>query len=117
MNNNSRYNNLGKKPVGISPIKINTSTPKLTETDYKRGYVERYFVAKANDENSLIYEVLSENFLRVIKSPLYIGVKIRWRIKGDVTDVKVSNKKSLDIASEKIKNLKLYLPNLLQFHK
>jgi hypothetical protein len=39
--------------------------------------------------------------------------------RNEVTDkgVRQSNKIAVDIASEKIKNIKLYLPNVLQFYK
>ena len=54
---------------------------------------------------------------------------MKWRITGPITPVYnidgiltdkgviESNNASISIISEKIKNVKLYLPNILQFHK
>jgi hypothetical protein len=117
MDNNSRYKQLGKNPLGMGSVVVKTSIPTPTESDYKRGFIKRYFVTKSNSDTSTIYEVDSQNYIRIVKSPLYKGVSLRWKIKGNPKELKYSNGKSIEIASEKIKNLGLYLPNLLQFHK
>ena len=36
---------------------IDAHIPVLKEPDYKRGFVKRYFIQKANDKGSPIYEV------------------------------------------------------------
>jgi hypothetical protein len=117
MNNLDRYKKLPKKGSSATIPTITAFIPTPDNTDYKRGYIQRYFVTKTNETNGIIYEVSDATFLSVIKSPLYKGVRLRWRLIGSDVEVSTSNSKSITIASEKIKHLKLYLPNLLQFHK
>ena len=62
-------------------------------------------------------------------NPLYTSVDLRWRIrgpketqyddKGNILDKSVSesNRIAIKLVAHKIPNLKLYLPNLLQFYK
>ena len=59
----------------------------------------------------------------------YTTTLLKWRISGSLEEsydmggnlinksVKESNRISIKLASENIPNLKLYLPNLLQFYK
>jgi hypothetical protein len=109
-------------------IRINTYIPIPKDTDYVRGYVRRYFVRKVNDENGIIYEVSGSEFTRLQVKPLYIRVSVKWRISGPkdmimdgdkIVDNGVinSNRLAIKYASEKMENLSLYLPNLLQFYK
>ena len=109
-------------------ILINTYIPTPIDIDYVRGYVRRYFVRKVNDSNGLIYEVSGSEFIRMSSKPLYIRVSVKWRITGPkemimdgdkIVDNGVinSNRLAIKYASEKMENLSLYLPNLLQFYK
>jgi hypothetical protein len=112
----------------FSDILINTYIPTPVDIDYIRGYVRRYFVRKVNDSNGIIFEVGGNEFTRLQSKPLYIRVSVKWRISGPkeiimngdkIVDNGVinSNRLAIKYASEKIENLSLYLPNLLQFHK
>jgi len=96
---------------------VSVSIPILTDKDYFKGYIVRYFVQKANDINSVIYEVSKTNYTELLSSPIYINISLDWRLKGDPIDIKKSNTASLRIASKIIPKISLYLPNLLQFHK
>lgn len=109
-------------------VRINTYIPTPIEIDYIRGYVRRYFVRKVNDLNGIIYEVSGNEFTRLQVKPLYIRVSVKWRISGPkemimdgdkIVDNGVinSNRLAIKYASEKMENLSLYLPNLLQFYK
>lgn len=109
-------------------ILINTYIPTPVDIDYVRGYIRRYFVRKVNDSNGLIYEVSGSEFIRMASKPLYIRVSVKWRISGPkeiimdgdkIVDNGVinSNRFAIKYASEKMENLSLYLPNLLQFYK
>lgn len=91
--------------------------PHPKDIDYQRGYIVRYFIQKANDINSSIYEVSSSDIGTYKNTFYYVTVSLDWRIKGDPIDVKKSNSESIRIASETIPKIQLYLPNLLQFHK
>ena len=127
MNNIDRYNQLNKKPKTAS--KIITYVPKPTESDYQRGFIRRYFIQKLNDRLSPVYEVDYERFGNYKSDPYFSSVTLKWRISGSkesrydnngiVVDKSVSesNRIAIQLVSDKIPNLKLYLPNLLQFHK
>lgn len=107
----------------------NTIVPVPDDTDYKYGFLERYYIRKANDENGFIYEVDREVYEKYLENPYWIGDVIRWRISGplnivykdngeiDDRGVIYSNKAAINIASRKLKNIGLYLPNILQFYK
>jgi hypothetical protein len=77
----------------------------------------RYFIQKANDSDGYIFEIDKSYFIDFVENPFYTAVQLNWRIKGDVDEVINSNKKSINISYERMPALKLYLPNLLQFHK
>ena len=106
-----------------------TFVPNPSDADYKNGFIERYFIQKVNDKNAQVFEVSENTYSSYISNPYWTSVNIKWRISGpldvvyksngDISDkgVQNSNKILLDIASEKVKNIKLYLPNLLQFYK
>lgn len=112
-----RYRQIAKNQLETTPISIKTSIPIPTDVDYLNGYINRFFVQKSNDDNGAIYEVNNNEFLKVISNPFYKGTKVKWRLVGSIHDVMNSNSASIKIASSKIKNLSVYLPNLLQFHK
>lgn len=123
-----KYNNV-RTVLSNTPSNIDTYVPVPSNIDYERGYITRFFIQQSNDTESPIYEISKQNFRKYSTSKLYRGTTLRWRIKGplepifnnrnEVTDkgVRESNKIAIQIASEKIKNLKLYLPHLLQFYK
>jgi len=125
-----RYNKLtaGKYDLGVNK-KVKTHIPKPTEFDYKKGYLVRYFCQKTNDKGSPIYEVNSNQFSTYKSNPYYEVVSLRWRIRGpknaeydnggNILDKSVSesNRIAISLVKNKIPNLKLYLPNLLQFYK
>lgn len=126
--NDSYKKLLGKRGVKTS-IPISAYIPTPTEIDYKRGYIRRFFAQRSNDKTSPIIEISSDSFNRIGRSTIYRVVTLRWRIKGpkqmifnkkgDVSDkgVSYSNSKAIDLVSNDIPNLKLYLPNLYQFYK
>ena len=107
----------------------NTIVPIPTELDYDNGFIRRYFVQKTNDDNGFIFEVSNQIYDNYINSPFWKTTDLKWRIKGskipiykqdgtlEDTGVENSNKAAIGLASAKLKNIGLYLPNLLQFHK
>lgn len=106
-----------------------TIVPSPTEEDYEIGNIQRYFAQRANDLYGFVYEVNLDVFQQLQENPNWITEIVRWRISGPIdsvyndmgtlTDKGVfnSNKASLMIASQKLKNIGLYLTNALQFHK
>lgn len=125
----NQYKKLRKPDLLAGPVKVKAFLPSPTDSDYNRGYIIRYFVRKSNDSSSPIYEVSSDTYNFISNNSFYIGERLKWRISGTpnaiydknekIVDKGVieSNRISIKLASEKIKNLKLYLPNLLQFYK
>jgi hypothetical protein len=111
----NRYTTINKPDLVYEGVKIKTYTPIVTETDYKRGYVTRYFIQKANDSESTIYEVDNIGFSTAIDNPFYRLVNINWRLIGTDEHIKNSNSKAIRLVTSEIPKLQLYLPNLLQF--
>ena len=123
----NRYNEIIKTPIIEKEIKA--YLPQLTDKDYQRGYIRRYFLQKTNDKGSPIFELSQSKKGQFLSNPLYTVVDIKWRIRGPkevvygdsglIRDKSVSgsNMIAIKLVSHLIPNLKLYLPNLLQFYK
>ena len=121
------YKNL-KQVYGIKS-KIRAFVPTPNDTDYTRGYIKRYFAQKANDKFSPVIEISAETSSRLSSNSLYRTTNLRWRLigplkmtfkdDGTISDkgVEESNRKAIELASNKMPALKLYLVHLLQFYK
>ena len=106
-----------------------TIVPSPDSSDYELGFIRRYFAQKANDIYGHIYEINEEVYSELQESPFWKVEDMKWRISGPLTtiynddgsvyDVGVSssNNASIRLVSSKLKNIGLYLPNLLQFYK
>jgi 3',5'-cyclic AMP phosphodiesterase CpdA len=123
------YTDIAKDLDTFKIVLPNTVVPIPNDNDYEVGFIRRYFTQKANDTNGHIFEISYDTYKDLVKHPLWSCVDIKWRIKGptniiykmdgDVDDVGVhnSNKAAITTASKILKNIGLYLPNLLQFYK
>lgn len=123
------YNDLIKDKELYSLQTPKTFVPSPSLNDYDYGSIDRYFCQRANDVNGFVYEINESEYESLTHNPYWITATMRWRISGPkdvvysnsgkITDMGVysSNSASIAITSSKIKNLGLYLPNLLQFHK
>lgn len=128
-NSKERYNKLTRFNSKYLNVIPKSSILKLTEIDYNRGYVIRYFTQKANDLSASIYEISNGDYNKLSSTVMFITTNLRWRITGPkeptyteagkIKDkgVRESNKISIQLASDIMINLKLYLPNLITFHK
>ena len=106
-----------------------TIVPSPTDDDYSNGVIDRFFTQKVNDYNGFVYEIDSNTYNDLKSNPYWAIEIIKWRIKGPldmvyndngmVIDKGVfnANTASIRLGAETIKNLGLYLPNILQFHK
>jgi hypothetical protein len=112
-----RYKRLSINNQNSSFPKIITYVPNPTEDDYSRRSITRFFVQKANDTNAPIYEVEATVFSSLSQNPTLNSVSLLWKIKGDAVKTADANSKSLKLTSDRLKNIGLYLPNKLQFHK
>lgn len=117
MNINDTYKKLTNSKFNYLNVKVVASIPNLTDADYTRGYVTRYFTQKTNDGGSPIFEVSNTEFSKLASTVLYSTTSLRWRLIGSIEEIKKSNKVSVQLASTIITNLKMYLPNLIQFTK
>ena len=66
-----RYNKIVKLPKDFNQIKIVPHIPSPNEIDYQRGYIVRYFVQKANDINSVIYEIRKKSTAKLSQNSFY----------------------------------------------
>jgi hypothetical protein len=118
INNIIRYSDLFiTKGLEVTPPVINAYLPEIADSDYENGYIVRTFLQKVNDDNSPIVEINSSDTTEIISNGYYRVISIKWRITGKPQEIMDSNLKSINLVSTEIKNLKLYLPNLLQFAK
>ena len=115
--NTFRYNKIQTNLSEYKLPEIITHIPAPLVEDYKRGYIKRYFIQKANDSAGYIYEINSFGFLDFKISPYFNVIMILWRISGTNEEIAESNSKSIRIGMKTIPSLHLYLPNTLQFSK
>jgi hypothetical protein len=123
------YNDLISEKTNYSLDFPKTIVPTPSDTDYENGFIERYFTQKVNDKNSYVFEIDKEVYFDLFENPYWVSEIMKWRITGPITPVYnidgiltdkgviESNNASISIISQKVKNVKLYLPNILQFHK
>jgi hypothetical protein len=106
-----------------------TLVPSPTDVDYNNGIIQRYFAQKVNDVNGFVYEINKQTYNELDSNPYWtIGV-VKWRITGPLDTVYDGNGKIIDKgvrnsnissiaeAQKNIKNLNLYLIDILQFYK
>jgi len=123
------YTNLINNKTDYSFSNPKTIVPIPTESNYETGFMERYFCQKVNDNNGFVFEISFDVYKELEINPYWKVVIMRWRIRGPKESVynefgtlidmgvKQSNKNSISITSSSLKNIGLYLPNVLQFHK
>ncbi len=129
MDINKRYNKLNSNLTLEANRTPKAHIPTPTEKDYKRGYIIRYFVQRANDNFTPIFEVNSTEYNQLRRTSIFSSTSLRWRISGspnpvynlidELKDMGVlkSNEVAIHMASTVMNKLQLYLPNLLQFHQ
>ena len=117
----------------ISDIEIdyksfNTYNVAITKENINKGYVDRFIIKRAND--NVFYEVNSDTYdmytREDIDPVLYLAVKFKWYITGNINDVrqgnilipgvKSNNYKELQTAEKTVPNITSYLTNLLQHY-
>tara|TARA_R110001592_G_scaffold98963_1_gene282124 strand:- start:8557 stop:9174 length:618 start_codon:yes stop_codon:yes gene_type:complete len=117
----------------ISDIEIdyksfNTYNVAITKENINNGYVDRFIIKRSND--NIFYEVNSDTYdmytREDIDPVLYLAVKFKWYITGNINDViqgnilipgvKSNNYKELQTAEKTVPNITSYLTNLLQHY-
>ena len=107
-----------------------TIVPIPKETDYETGFMSRYYCQKINDLKGFVFEIDNSTYKELQDNPFWKTAILRWRIVGPINTVYndmngqlidmgviQSNKNSIQITASTLKNIGLYLPNILQFHK
>ena len=114
-----RYASLSKFEKGqdFINLKISAHIPKPDDIDYKRGYIERYFVQRANDTTGKIVEIDAAAFSKFVQNPFYTAITLDWKIVGSDDEIKDCNFKSIKFVLKQMPKIQMYLPNLLQFRK
>ena len=117
----------------ISDIEIdyksfNTYNVAITKENINNGYVDRFIIKRAND--NVFYEVNSDTYDMYtnedIDPVLYLAVKFKWYITGNINDVRQgnilipgvpsNNYKELQTAEKTVPNITSYLKDLLQYY-
>ena len=117
------YNDVVKNIENFNFQIPQTIVPKPTESDYNNGFIRRYFIQKTNDPNGHIFEVSDEVYNELKSVTFWKAIDLKWRLTGpleysiDDMGVRASNNAAINLASSTLKNIGLYLPNLLQFYK
>ena len=123
------YSDLVKNKTFYSLDVPKTIVPSPTKDDYESSFIERYFIQRTNDINGFVYEIDLNVYNTIKLNPYWITEVLNWRISGPTNEVYNdsgllidkgvinSNKASISLASQKLKNVGLYLPNVLQFYK
>jgi hypothetical protein len=106
-----------------------TFLPSPSDSDYTDGKIKRYFIQKANDKISPVFEISESTYNDLLPNVYWSKVELDWRIvgklepihndKGLLIDSGVINSNINEIAKfqKVIPNLKSYLINTLQFYK
>ena len=123
------YTDLIQNKTDYSFSNPKTIVPIPKETDYETGFMSRYYCQKINDLNGFVFEIDNSTFKELQDNPFWKTAILRWRINGPINPVYndmgqlidmgvlQSNKNSIQITASTLKNIGLYLPNILQFHK
>jgi hypothetical protein len=102
--------------------------PNPKNRDYEIGFISRYFTQMRGTPGAPIFEISEDTFSDYSNTPFYIGVKINWKITGDLEDkytekgeyipsVHTVNTLSIREGEKILPELNLYLVNTKQFHR
>jgi hypothetical protein len=123
------YNNLVESGSFLSLQVPKTFLPNPSDSDYSDGFIDRYFIQKANDKTSPVFEVGNDVYNNLLSNSFWSKVKLKWRIKGQLEPVfndkgilidpgvRNSNLNEITKNQKLIPPLKTYLINILQFYK
>ena len=114
--------------IEINYKSFNTYNVAITKENINTGYVDRFIIKRAND--NVFYEVNSDTYDMYtnedIDPVLYLAVKFKWYITGNINDVRQgnilipgvpsNNYKELQTAEKTVPNITSYLTDLLQYY-
>lgn len=123
------YSNLKNSGSFASTQIPDTHLPNPSDSDYSDGVITRYFIQKANDKISPVFEIDESNYSNLKSNPFWSTVELQWRIRGELEpvfnekgtliDPGVRNFNLNQIAKfqKTIPPLRSYLINPTQFYK
>ena len=114
--------------IEINYKSFNTYNVAITKENINTGYVDRFIIKRAYD--NVFYEVNSDTYDMYtnedIDPVLYLAVKFKWYITGNINDVRQgnilipgvpsNNYKELQTAEKTVPNITSYLKDLLQYY-
>jgi hypothetical protein len=112
-----RYKQIEKAAFTFNEKRITPHIPTLTDLDYERGYIVRYFIQKANDIKSRIVEVDYVAYKKFLGDVFHTAVSLDWKVIGTDEEIKEANFKSIKTVVDSMPLIQSYLPNLIQFKK
>jgi hypothetical protein len=115
--NRDRYSTIITNGYLFKVKEIETFVPAPDDNDYQRGYIDRYFIQKSNDNAAPIFEISRNQYVSYLVNPFFTAVSIVWRLIGSNDEISQSNLKSIKLGCVDMRNLYKYLPNTLQFSK
>ncbi len=99
-----QYTNITSVNREVYPSNI---TLDVTDKDYTKGVINRYFVKKANDVNAKVFEISKEDFNKDLT--LYDKIKLDWIISGAKNQVIVENRIAINSGAKQFKELRKIL--------
>lgn len=102
-----------KKSITPNPTQI-----QPTDKDTKRGWMERYFAKKVNDD--IILELTKDDFDNIgtpngLDSILWEKFKLRWRITGPIDEILETNQQTIQIKSQDYPQLSNIVTDFTEF--
>lgn len=95
-----------------------------TESDYNKGFFERYVLKRVNGNLQTILEISKEEYTKISFDPLYIAKSFTWKLTGPlyttpdgIPGIVNTNQKTLDDLERSIPEVKKYFTNLAQYAK
>jgi hypothetical protein len=116
---NFEYDNIKTLDVKKS-ITPNPNQIQPTDKDIKRGWMERYFAKKVNDD--IILELTKDDFDNVgtengLDSILWEKFTLRWRITGPIDEILQTNQQTIQIKSEDYPSITSLIVDYTEFYQ
>ena len=122
------YNVLARHNTGFYSQTPKVYLPDPEPEEYDKGYIMRFFVQRANDNNGPIVEVTEDTAKLFIDNPFYTKTSVSWKIAGPPNTitrggidheegVSEHNYRRANMANERIKGLGDKLSDVYQFYK
>ena len=67
-------------------VTITNITPTIMETHRQKGYLPRYFAAKANHINDEVFEITRRDYEKFLYMTTVVVGHLNWKIKGQLED-------------------------------